>query len=98
VYPPGQAYPQGQAAPQNAYGVTALVTGIVGFVLSWIPILNLVLGVLATVFGAMGWRRASRGAATNGGMAIAGLALGILTLAITIVFGVVFGISLAGSS
>jgi hypothetical protein len=98
VYPPGQAYPQGQAAPQNGFGVTALVTGIIGFVLSWIPVLNLILGVIATVFGAVGWRRVNRGAATNGGMAIAGLVLGILTLAITIVFGVVFGISVAGSS
>jgi hypothetical protein len=98
VYPPGQSYPQGQAGPQNAYGVTSLVTGIIGFVLSWIPVLNLILGVIATVFGAVGWRKANRGAASNGGMAIAGLALGILTLAITIVFGVVFGISVAGSS
>jgi hypothetical protein len=40
--------------------VTGLVVGIVGLVLVWIPALNLLLGVIATVFGAIGWRKAVR--------------------------------------
>ncbi|HEX6402348.1 MAG TPA: DUF4190 domain-containing protein [Pseudonocardiaceae bacterium] len=65
--------------------MTALVLGIVGAVFSWIPVLGLILAVLAVVFGALGYARARKGQATNSGMAIAGLVLGIIAFVIQIV-------------
>ncbi|MGH3842140.1 MAG: DUF4190 domain-containing protein, partial [Pseudonocardiaceae bacterium] len=43
-----------------------------------------VLGILALIFGIIGRARAKRGEATNGGVSVAGLVLGILALLITI--------------
>jgi hypothetical protein len=67
-------------APSNGLGVSALVLGIVGVVLAWVPFLGFILGVLATVFGAVGLSYARKGKATNKGMAIAGLVLGIIAI------------------
>ncbi|WP_432142897.1 DUF4190 domain-containing protein [Streptomyces sp. bgisy084] len=72
-------------APQsrNGMGITALVLGIVGLVLglliilfwmSWLPAL------LAVVFGSVGLSHARRGRATNRGMALAGVILGVVGL------------------
>lgn len=72
-------------APRNGFGVTALVLGIVGAVFSWIPVLGLILAVLAVVFGALGYTRVRKGQATNSGMAIAGLVLGIMAFVIQMV-------------
>jgi hypothetical protein len=72
-------------APRNGFGVTALVLGIVGAVFSWVPVLGLILAVLAVVFGALGYARARKGQATNSGMAIAGLVLGIIAFLIQII-------------
>lgn len=57
---PAALYPGAPLPAQNGFGVTGLVVGIVGLVLVWIPALNLLLGVIATVFGAIGWRKAVR--------------------------------------
>lgn len=77
-------------APQarNGLGVAALVCGIVGLVLSVIPLLFVVgfpLGILGVVFGAIGWRRGNRKEATNRGMAIAGLVTGLIAIVIAII-------------
>lgn len=56
-------------------GVAALVLGLAGFLIG--PC-----GILAIVFGRIGLNRAARGAATNRGVARAGFALGIITLAL----------------
>lgn len=66
--------------PRNGLGTAALVCGIAAIVLSFIPFLNTFtwpLGVLAIVFGAVGWSRANKGLATNKPIAITGLVLGI---------------------
>lgn len=66
----------------NAFAVTALVTGIVGIALSWIPFINFfsfILAILAIIFGAIATHRKA------GGKAIAGLALGVITMAIMII-------------
>lgn len=65
--------------PRNGFGVTALVLGIVGIVFSWVPVFGLLLGVLAVIFGAVGYFKA------RGGMAIAGLVLGAITVVIGII-------------
>jgi hypothetical protein len=84
--PPPPAYngdgPLSRQQPRNGLGAAALVCGIVAVVLSFIPVINWFtwpLGVLAVVFGAVGWGRANKGQATNKSMAIAGLVLGILS-------------------
>jgi len=72
---------QGQE-PRNRLGTAALVCGIIAVALSFIPALNAFtwpLGVLAIVFGAIGWNRANKGQATNKSIAITGLVLGILS-------------------
>ncbi|RPK57467.1 hypothetical protein EES43_21880 [Streptomyces sp. ADI96-02] len=80
AYPGYDAYGGGPQpwgpAPSNGLGTAALVLGIIsvgGFCLYG---LNIVLGILALVFGIIGRGRAKRGEATNGGMALAGIILG----------------------
>ncbi|MET9506580.1 DUF4190 domain-containing protein [Streptomyces sp. NPDC006622] len=78
------AYPQAGhgTAPEhrNGFGIAALVLGIVAVVLFWTVVGGIVLGLLAVVFGILGHRRARRGIATNGVMAIIGAVVGALGL------------------
>lgn len=64
--------------------VAALVLGIIGLLISWIPVLGLLLPVLALIFGILGLNRAKRGEAGNRGLAIAGIVLGGIGLAIAL--------------
>lgn len=96
-----QAGPYGQsggmaAAPRNGLGIAALVLGIIGALLFWTVIGGLVLGLLALIFGIIGYRRTRRGEATNGAMSIIGAILGTLAF---IASGVILaaGISLFNS-
>ncbi|MCX5400086.1 DUF4190 domain-containing protein [Streptomyces sp. NBC_00102] len=76
--------------PSNGMGVTALVLGIVSIPLFFLyGIVSIVLGVLALIFGILGRKRAQRGEASNGGMALAGIitgSVGILVGAVVIGF------------
>jgi hypothetical protein len=72
------------------------VLGLLALVLSWTILGGLVFGLLALIFGLLGRARAKRGEATNGGMSVAGVVLGILGLLIAIGL-VVLGISLFNS-
>ncbi|WP_239148690.1 DUF4190 domain-containing protein, partial [Streptomyces anulatus] len=79
-YPGYGAYgagPVGWApAPNNGLGTAAMVIGIIsvaGFCLYGV---NIILGILALIFGIIGLGRAKRGEATNRGMALAGVILG----------------------
>ncbi|AXE23222.1 hypothetical protein C0216_06930 [Streptomyces globosus] len=65
------------AQPRNGFGVAALVLGIVAVVGCALNFIAVGLGVAAIVFGVLGRSRAARGEATNGGMALAGLILGV---------------------
>jgi hypothetical protein len=64
------------------------VLGIVGFVLSWIPLLGiligLLLGALAIIFGAAGL---AKPAPATKGMAVTGLVLGMVTIAFKLIPG-----------
>lgn len=84
--PPPESYhadgPLRGQRPRNGLGTAALVCGIAAVVLSFIPFVNFftwALGVLAIVFGAIGWARANKGMATNKPIAITGLVLGIVS-------------------
>ncbi|MFD6419036.1 DUF4190 domain-containing protein [Streptomyces sp. NPDC060194] len=79
---PGAHGPQ----PQNGFGIAALVLGIVSVVLFCVWGLGVVLGALALVFGILGRRRANRGQADNGGVALAGIILGAIGAVVSAVF------------
>jgi len=100
--PPPQGYPQMPLGiyPQPTYPVpvtsntmatTGGVVGISGAVLSLIPILGiligLVSGILAIIFSSIGLNRSSQFPAGKG-MAITGLVLGILTVIFKLIPGV----------
>lgn len=83
--PPQQPYPGYTAAPtapKNGMGIASLVTAIIGLFTVFGGIL---LGIVAIVLGFIGWGRAKRGEATNGGVAIAGIVLGILSVIVALV-------------
>lgn len=97
---PAQAYPQqyaGQPASlqygaptpgkTNALAVTALVVGVVGLFLCWIPFLGVLIGIAAIVLGFLGMRKAAE--VGGKGLAIGGIAAGALTLLIGLVFTVI---------
>lgn len=62
--------------PSNGLGTAALVLGIISVVGFCLYGLNIILGILALIFGIIGLGRAKRGEATNRGMAIAGIITG----------------------
>jgi len=68
------------ASPSNGQGTASLVLGTVGLLLVWVAVLSPVLGILAITFGALGYRKSRRGTATNGGAALGGLGLGVVTM------------------
>ncbi|TSB20138.1 DUF4190 domain-containing protein [Streptomyces benahoarensis] len=79
------ATPWGAPHPRNGMGVSALVLGITGVLLSlfivlfwlaWLPAL------LALIFGGIGLSQARKGLATNRGMALTGVILGVAGLLI----------------
>ena len=63
--------------PKNGLGIAALVIAIIAL-LSVVG--GVVLGVVAIILGFIGWGRAKRGEATNGGVAVAGIVLGLLSI------------------
>ncbi|MEV1048495.1 DUF4190 domain-containing protein [Streptomyces sp. NPDC049916] len=85
-YPGYGGYGMGPAgwapAPSNGLGTAAMVLGIISVVGFCLYGLNIVLGILALIFGIIGLGRAKRGEATNRGMALAGVILGCIGMVI----------------
>ncbi|MGJ7909027.1 MmpS family transport accessory protein [Actinopolyspora sp. H202] len=76
------------AAPKNGMGITALVLGLVGILLAWIPIIGFfgfILGALAIIFGIIAVVRSHKGTATNMVMSYIGLAAGVIAFVVSIV-------------
>ncbi|MEU9359251.1 DUF4190 domain-containing protein [Streptomyces sp. NPDC048301] len=73
-------------APANGLGIAAMVLGIIAVVGFCMWGLGIILGILALIFGIIGRGRAKRGEATNGGMALAGIILGSVSIVIGAVF------------
>jgi hypothetical protein len=76
------AYPSTmqQAPPRQGFAVASLVLGIVGAVFGLVPLTALIAlacGILAVVFGALGLKQ-------RRGMALAGLILGVVAVALAI--------------
>lgn len=76
------------AAFTNGFAVASLVLGVVGVVLTVTFRLGLISDVLAVVFGALGMTKAREGA-PNGGLAKAGLILGLVGLGLLLLLLVV---------
>ncbi|MER7971277.1 DUF4190 domain-containing protein [Streptomyces sp. NPDC096080] len=76
--------PQGDHRPRrNGFGVAALVLGILAVLTFWTVFGGIACGVLAVVFGALGFRRKVRGEATNGAMAVVGGVIGLISLIVS---------------
>lgn len=73
--------------PTSGMAVTGLVLGIIAFISSVVPLLNLLsfpFVLLAIIFGGIGLYQTIKGTKGGKGMAIAGLVLGVLALVVTI--------------
>lgn len=81
----------GAPSQTNGLSVAGLVCGIVGVIMSFIPIVNFllgsVLGILAVVFGAIAKKRDGSG--------MAGLVLGVITLVVILLWVIVLLVFLA---
>ena len=87
--PPYQQYPgygPAPTPPRNGLGVAAFVLAIVALLSFWSVIGGVVIGVVAVVLGIVGWGRARRHEASNGGVAIAGIALGAVAVVVSLAF------------
>ena len=95
--PPGAGYPAppplpyaGQlpatVSPRNGLGTAALVLAIIGLLLCFTVAGGVILGIAAVVMGLVGRGRAKRGEANNGGVALAGVVLGFLSIVAGLVF------------
>ena len=74
---PYSGYSPPPVGPKNGVGIAALVVAIIALIS---VVGGVVLGIVAVILGFLGWQRAKRGEATNGGIAIAGIVLGILSI------------------
>ncbi|MCT7659905.1 DUF4190 domain-containing protein [Mycobacterium deserti] len=83
---PYAGYAPPPTSPKNGLGITALVLAIVGLVFCWTVVGGVILGVCAVIIGFIARGRVKRGEATNGGVAIAGIVLGILAVIVSLAF------------
>jgi len=74
-------------AGPNGMAIAALVLGIVSIPGGFTVWIGLIAGVLGIVFGIIGLRRASQPGGRGKGMAVAGLATGVVGLVLSIVVG-----------
>ena len=100
-YPAGTPYPAGSypnvaQQPSNGVAIGGMVTGIVGLVFGWVPVVGFILGAVAVILSGVGIRNANTKNASGRGMAVAGLVCGILA----VVFGIfwITVISAAGAA
>ncbi|MBX7435351.1 DUF4190 domain-containing protein [Mycobacterium sp. Y57] len=89
-YPPPPPYgaypPPPPAGPKNGLGTAALVLAIIGLVLCWTVAGGVILGLCAVIIGFVARGRVKRGEANNGGIAIAGIVLGFVSIVAALVF------------
>ena len=70
---------------ENGAATAALVVGVIGFLLCWVPVIDLILGVIAIVLGSKGQKDQNGNASRNKGLGIAGIILGAFTLFISLI-------------
>ncbi|MGZ8802570.1 MAG: DUF4190 domain-containing protein [Mycobacterium sp.] len=83
--PPPQQYggypPPASATPKNGLGTASLVVAIISL---FSVFGGIVLGVVAVILGFLGRGRVKRGEANNGGVAMAGIILGFLSILVSV--------------
>lgn len=84
--PPYGGYPPQAAAPRNGLGIASLVLAVIGLIAVATVFAPIVLGLVAVVLGIVAHLRVKRGAANNGGVAIAGMVLGGLAIVVGLAF------------
>lgn len=97
AYPAHPGYAPPPTGPKNGLGIASLVIAIIALLSVFGGI---VLGVVAVILGFLGWGRAKRGEANNGGIAVAGIVLGFLSIieAIVVIWLAVWGFSELGGT
>ena len=75
-----------QPLPQvsNRIGKAGLILAICGLLFFWVPMVYPAVGIIATVFCAIGYANVRAGKATNKKTAVMGLVLGILSVVVPI--------------
>jgi hypothetical protein len=73
-------------APRNGLGIAALIAAIVGLLLCWSVVGGVIVGIVAAVMGFIARGRVKRGEADNGGIALAGVVLGFLSIVAGLAF------------
>jgi hypothetical protein len=91
--PDSQVVPYAPIPKPSGFAVASLVLGILGLFLSWITFG--IPSMLAVVFGHVGISRVRRGVGDGRGMAISGMVLGYLVIALFLVLVVAVGSLLA---
>lgn len=91
AYPPYAPYPPPggylpPSVPRNGLGAAALVIAIIALIGSFSVVGGIVGGIVAVVLGLIARGRVKRGEATNGGVALAGVILGVFAVVIGLVF------------
>jgi hypothetical protein len=84
--PPYYGPPPTLAAPKNGLGIASLVLAVIALVSVATVVAPVGLGIIAVVVGLFGHGRVKRGAANNGGIAIAGIVLGALAIIVGLAF------------
>jgi uncharacterized protein DUF4190 len=72
--------PYATQAPRNGLGIAALIVAIVGLLLCLSVVGGVIFGIAAVVMGFIARGRVKRGEADNGGVALAGIVLGFLSI------------------
>ncbi len=70
------------ASQSSGVGVGAMVCGIIGLILCWVPIVGLILSIVAVVLGSKGRKELPP---DKRGMATAGFVMGIIGLVIAVI-------------
>jgi hypothetical protein len=83
---PYYGYVRPPVGPKNGVGIASLVLAIIALLSVWTVFVAVVLGPAAVVVGFIGRGRVKRGTANNGGVAIAGIALGALAIIVGVAF------------
>jgi hypothetical protein len=80
--------------PQNGLGIGGFVTGLIGLLFSFIPIVGVIawpLVIIGLVLSILGFNRARSGKAGGKGLSIAGIVVSAVGLVISILYALVFG-------
>ncbi|MGU3436164.1 DUF4190 domain-containing protein [Actinomycetes bacterium M1A6_2h] len=85
-YGAAPGYGQPPVSPKNGFGLAALILGILSILAFWSFGFGIVLGLLAILFGFLGRSRVKKRVATNGGVALTGIVLGIIGVIAGIAF------------